>query len=83
MSNLVVNLPYLRHGDHGDPADGAGVVAVGQHVVEAVLVDQVVARRDLRRDSKQTILKDFISLTSVLCWFLAHITKQLHGVTSR
>ena len=48
---LVVHLPDLRHGDHGDAAEGAGVVAGRQHLVEAGLVDEMVAGRDLGRDA--------------------------------
>ena len=44
---LVVDLPDLTHRDHRDPAHRAGVVAVGQHVVEAGFVYEVVAGRDL------------------------------------
>jgi len=44
---LVVDLPDLAHRDHGDTADGTGVVTVRQHVVEAGLVYEVIAGRDL------------------------------------
>jgi hypothetical protein len=48
---LVVHPPDVRHGDHGDAAEGAGVVARNQHLVEAGLVDEVVAGRDLGGDA--------------------------------
>ncbi len=48
---LVVHPPDVRHRDHGDAAEGAGVVARHQHLVEAGLVDEVVAGRDLGGDA--------------------------------
>ena len=39
--------PDISHVHHTDPAQGAGVVPVRQHLVEACFVDEVVTWRDL------------------------------------
>ena len=51
LGNLpVIHSPDLRHGDHGDAAERAGIVTGRQHLVEAGLVYEVVAGRDLGWD---------------------------------
>ena len=47
---FVVNFPDIRHVHHAHPAQGAGVVTVRQHLVEAGLVNEMVAGGDLGGD---------------------------------
>ena len=44
---FVVDLPDVSHVHHADPADRAGVVTVGHHLVKTSLVDEVIAGGDL------------------------------------
>ena len=45
---FVVNLPDVSHVHHADPAQRAGIVTIGDHLVEASFVYEVITRRDLR-----------------------------------